>query len=127
MAIGTAFRRVPGTGALPSLFCSLFIIILSCCLYHLFLSVAMPYCIIHRLWHGLRLNIASSEPGAALHQLKLHCSTSAKRAIALSRNRRKVEKHFVVCILSGNHADTRIVIEPAHHALCDWQTTRTQW
>src|SRR5713226_3724300 len=80
----------------------------------------------HRLWHGHRLNITSSEPGAALHKLKLHWSASANRAIALSRQRRKVEEHFVACTLSGDHAGTRVEIEPAHHSLGDRQTVCTQ-
>src|ERR1700676_477079 len=120
MVIGTAFRRIPVTDALPTPFCSLFVIKGS------FLSLVRLSCIDSRLWYGLRLNISSGEPMAALYQLKLHESSGANRAITLSRNRRKVEKHFVGCTLTGNHAETRGEIEPAYHSLYGWQTVCTQ-
>ena len=64
---------------------------------------------------------------AALNQLKLHWRTSANRAIALSRKRRKVEEHIVACSISHDHANTRIEIEPAHHSMRYWQTVCTHW
>jgi len=63
----------------------------------------------------------------ALNQLKLHGSPSMNRPVALSRKRRKVEEHLVACSISGNLANARIEIEPAHHSLCDWQTVCTHW
>src|SRR6266849_8141217 len=90
-----------------------------------FLVIAILYYIEHHLWHSLGLNISSSEPMTALNQLNLHGSPSAQRAIALSRQRRKVEEHLLACSISGDHANTCIQIEPAHHSVCDWQTVST--
>ncbi len=46
---------------------------------------------------------------SALNQLKLHWRTSANRAIALSRKRRKVEEHFGACSISHDYANARII------------------
>jgi hypothetical protein len=54
---------------------------------------------------------------AALNKLKLHWSPSAKRAIALSRKRRKMEEYIGACSISHDHANTRVEIKPAHHSM----------